>query len=144
MTDFIEKIASLRPSQKLALLADATEKLAAHRDGLLSENRELATKLAALERRVALEDLYHQLEKRGNPWETREETLANLEKMARDGKLEGFVSYMSIQPGAMGKIASGLDETRGGESGSGSQTKIAEARQDFVDTVMSSGSGFAE
>jgi hypothetical protein len=128
--DLMEKFASMKPSQQIGLMAEATEKLAAERDALHAEN-------AQLRKKAELDDLYHRLESSGqNPHSTREDTMAWLDRLEKTGRLEALKFTMDELPGSIRKVASGVSSETDGEEKIAGKPDLKASRNRLFEAVM--------
>lgn len=129
------KIASLKPSTQLLLMAEALEKVALDRKRMIE-------KLAVLEREAEVLRVFNRLEASGNShWSSRDEGMTHLRKLAESGKLDAMTAFMDsgLLPGTLGKVAAGLTSMTDGESQAGRPPSLKEARERFYEGIMSSG-----
>jgi len=121
--DVMEKIAGLPLSSKLVMLADSAEKVASERD-------ELSTRLQERERELDLVKLCNQVLDSGqSPWATREEAMAGLERLTKEGRLDAFKLSLDMLPGSVPKLASGLVSPTYGDDRGGRKHNIEESRE---------------
>ena len=127
----MEKLAALPASQQLGLMSSALEKTAAERDGLMA-------KLAQIETKSRVDELFHRLEETGqNQWGSRESCMEALSKLS-SADLGSLEATMRLLPGALGKVASGLtSETL--TDGDGRKPDLEVSRKRFIAFVEGGG-----